>query len=61
MNGEGRFQMTKCTGLMGWIFGHKFKDYVTFKGKVEDILSPIPERTTKFMIRCKRCGAKCDD
>jgi len=65
--------MTKCIGIMGWLFGHKFipwreyqtrlstfseKDIYPLDPKYGEILLP---HSLKYYYKCKRCGAKCDE
>lgn len=50
--------MTKCTGLLGWIFGHKYIFIQIYK---MDEVTCDEEFYAGGKIRCKRCGAKCDE
>lgn len=42
--------MNKCTGLLGWIFGHKWKPFVRIDPR---------KRTQMWMRECDRC--KCEE
>ena len=61
--------MTPCCGLMGWIFGHKFRSFTVketppafskVSGVSGNAACSIFRALTKTEseIRCKRCGTK---
>lgn len=63
--------MSKCIGIMGWLYGHEFESYplyvfpkfekVEMKTDFKGTASQWNETMkNKYGIRCKRCGAKKD-
>lgn len=62
--------MTKCIGLIGKIFGHKYEKFLTSSAsqniKFEFIYQIDGAQCAdalkdKYIVICKRCGAKCDE
>lgn len=70
-NCVGLMSDKKCCGFIGWLFGHKWEEFTTADTKfdvkvyVEINGGKLQEMSARnfhgFYLRCKRCGAKCDE
>jgi hypothetical protein len=60
--------MNNCKGILGWMFGHKFKSYLTEKPTMDKFSSSGCDSTEiknillqfkkKYLVICKRCGER---
>jgi hypothetical protein len=60
--------MNNCKGIFGWVFGHKFKEYLIEKCvldrmEVKGYSGTNPEELfskfkNKYVVICKRCGER---